>query len=189
MIVPFYMFCMEFQSGRSHPTLRARLPWRGGGLGFGLHGRRPLDSNGACDMSQLRLRLVDDATPCIDPCVSVCCRQMQVDNLSRGRTQPFYKVLVDMRERNGRQLSYVAEENIDSTAAAPPDGVQHFELGRYFKRRVQHPVVRNQLYVPNDVTAALFPEDWAGEVAEAGCGDADGMASATAAASGGDVPM
>ena len=55
---------------------------------------------------------------------------MQVDNLPRGRNQPFYKVLVDTRDRNGRQLSYIAEENITAAADATPGGVQHSELGR-----------------------------------------------------------
>ena len=70
---------------------------------------------------------------------------MQVDNLARGRNQPFYKIIVDARERNGRQLSYVAEENIDAEAEPVTGGVVHSELGRYFCRRAAHPVVRNQV--------------------------------------------
>jgi hemimethylated DNA binding protein len=93
----------------------------------------------------------------------VCHWQMQVDNLSRGRSQPFYKVIVDSRDRNGRQLSYVAEENVDvDFEAATVDGVHHPELGRYFKRRVAHPVCKSQVFEPNEVTAAVFPDDWMG---------------------------
>ena len=99
--------------------------------------------------------------------------QMQVDNLARGRNQPFYKVIVDSRDRNGRQLSYVAEENIDVDFVGDVhDSVQHSELGRYFKRRVSAPVCPNQLFEPNDITAALYPDDWLGErVAGAASGE------------------
>ena len=39
---------------------------------------------------------------------------MRVDDLARGRHQPFYHVLVDARDREGNQVTYVAEDNISS---------------------------------------------------------------------------
>ena len=42
--------------------------------------------------------------------------KMGVDNLHGGRSQPFYHVLVDRRDRPNDQVTYVAEENIQRPA-------------------------------------------------------------------------
>ena len=39
-------------------------------------------------------------------------RSMGVDALKYGRNQPFYHVLVDVRDRPGAQITYVAQENV-----------------------------------------------------------------------------
>ena len=83
------------------------------------------------------------------------CAQMQVDRLPRGRKQPFYKLLVDSRDRQSQQLTYVAEENV-VTLPDYDDEVQHPEIGRYFLgRRAGSPSV----YIPNDYLQAQFPDD------------------------------
>ena len=48
---------------------------------------------------------------------------MGVDTLPGGREQPFYHVLVDVRDRPGAQMTYVAQENIELDA--PPEPLQH----------------------------------------------------------------
>jgi heat shock protein HspQ len=48
---------------------------------------------------------------------------MRVDELMRGRAQPFYHCLVDERDRSGSQVTYVAQENI--LPASPAEQVQH----------------------------------------------------------------
>jgi hemimethylated DNA binding protein len=62
--------------------------------------------------------------------------QMQVDSLSRGRSQPFYRVLVDMRDRTGRLQPYVAEECMVRVPLDEGSTIQHDDIGRYFCRRV-----------------------------------------------------
>ena len=85
------------------------------------------------------------------------CTQMGVDKLPRGRLQPFYHVLVDQRDREGSQITYVAEENV-----ARPLTYGAFEP-------VQHPMVPELLrsasfdvargeYEPNDELRALYPQ-------------------------------
>eukprot|EP00122_Pirum_gemmata_P000461 Pgem_evm1s404 len=39
-------------------------------------------------------------------------RYKRVNNLSNGKEQPFYNILVDNRDRGPDQTTYVAEENI-----------------------------------------------------------------------------
>lgn len=83
--------------------------------------------------------------------------QMQVDSLPRGRKQPFYKLLVDSRDRQSQQLTYVAEENVVGLPDFD-DNIQHPELGRYFVGRESSiPTV----YVPNDLLQQQFPQDGA----------------------------
>jgi hypothetical protein len=81
---------------------------------------------------------------------------MQVDRLPRGRKQPFYKLLVDSRDRQSQQLTYVAEENVISLPDYS-DVVVHPEIGRYFVGRQAGPP---SFYVPNDYLCAQFPEDY-----------------------------
>ena len=87
------------------------------------------------------------------------CAQMGVDTLPRGRLQPFYHILVDRRDREGGQITYVAEENV---ALPPTDGAFAVEP-------VQHPMVPELLrpasfdaergeYEPNDELRALYPQ-------------------------------
>ena len=40
---------------------------------------------------------------------------MHVGQLKHGRTQPFYHVLVDRRDRPGSPMTYVAQEELQST--------------------------------------------------------------------------
>lgn len=87
------------------------------------------------------------------------CTTMRVDELSNGRQQPFYHVLVDRRDRPGEQITYVAEEN----AVRPPTD------GPFAIEPVQHAMVGEMLrpdsfdgargeYEPNDELRALYPE-------------------------------
>ena len=48
-------------------------------------------------------------------------RQMGVDRLPRGRYQPWYRVLVDIRDRPGAQMTYVCHENIEIWRDPPTD--------------------------------------------------------------------
>jgi F-box protein 21 len=52
---------------------------------------------------------------------------MGVDDLEGGRSQPFYHVCVDGRDRPGQQVTYVAQENIerDHQALIAVEPVQH----------------------------------------------------------------
>ena len=47
-------------------------------------------------------------------------RQMGVDRLPRGRYQPWYRVLVDERDRPGGQMTYVCHDNIEIWRDPPP---------------------------------------------------------------------
>ena len=49
------------------------------------------------------------------------CEAMRVDELPGGRSQPFYHVLVDGRDRPGGQQTYVAQENIEPVPVQPVD--------------------------------------------------------------------
>lgn len=81
-------------------------------------------------------------------------QMMHVDQLPRGRNQPFYHVLVDERDRPGGQTTYVAQENI-----APARTAAH----------VQHPLVAHffsgfslddRQYLPSPVLKAAYPQDF-----------------------------
>ncbi|KAK4549025.1 hypothetical protein LTR36_007481 [Oleoguttula mirabilis] len=54
--------------------------------------------------------------------------QMRVDELPRGREQPFYNVVAD-----DKSIRYVAEENITAVREKPGEGLMGL-AGRYFKR-------------------------------------------------------
>jgi hemimethylated DNA binding protein len=89
-----------------------------------------------------------------DPCVVLY--QMQVNRLPRGRAQPFYKLLVDCRDRpQSQQLAYVAEENIGEIPAFS-DEIQHTEIGRYFRTVSRGPPT---IYSANVWLSAQYPED------------------------------
>ena len=91
------------------------------------------------------------------------CEQMGVDKQAGGRLQPFYHVLVDRRDREGGQITYVAEENV---MRPPTDGAVAVEP-------VQHPMVPELLrpasfdsacgeYEPKDELRALYPQQTQG---------------------------
>ena len=80
---------------------------------------------------------------------------MQVDRLPRGRKQPFYKLIVDCRDRQSPQPAYVAEENM-MLLAGFNDHIQHPELGRYFTHCTLFPTT---FYHPNAFLRQQFPED------------------------------
>jgi len=91
--------------------------------------------------------------------------QMGVDELNDGRDQPFYKVLVDCRDRNN-QSTYVAEENIivvdESKKGAPPDMIQHSKVGFYFETYLTGGTcwhAKAQRYVPNALLKTQYPDD------------------------------
>ena len=63
--------------------------------------------------------------------------QMNVDNLPRGRYQPWYHVLVDVRDRSPPQTCYVCHENIILWKDPPDDGralgpIVHPDIRRAF---------------------------------------------------------
>lgn len=59
--------------------------------------------------------------------------QMGISKLERGAEQPFYHSLVDSRDRNGAQLTYVAEENV------APCSLEDFEFPGH-EQHLQNPV-------------------------------------------------
>jgi len=73
-------------------------------------------------------------------------REMGVDKLSGGSTQPFYNVLV----HNNQNSTYVAQENILTDCQVM---VVNNELGRFFKSFESE----NTKYVPNKFTMAKYP--------------------------------
>ena len=84
---------------------------------------------------------------------------MGVDRLSRGRTQPFYHVLVDETDRPGEQVTYVAEENVKVPAVGEAvDAVQHPLVHRYLR---DFDAARGS-YEPVEALRALYPQDVAG---------------------------
>lgn len=74
--------------------------------------------------------------------------------LAHGMSQPFYKSLVDSRDRPGGNVTYVAEENIQ---LQPMDEIiQHEDLGRYFKRFD----AATSAYIPNDYLRRTYQCDF-----------------------------
>ncbi|KAK9822825.1 hypothetical protein WJX81_005639 [Elliptochloris bilobata] len=99
--------------------------------------------------------------------------QMSVDLLPRGRNQPFYHVLVDVRHRPC-QRTYVAEENVreflGEGEALLMDGmydgdpsVRHPEVGEHFDG-LPMAAWRGQpsayMYQPNTFQRAQYPDDY-----------------------------
>lgn len=80
-------------------------------------------------------------------------REMRVDDLPRGRNQPFYSVLVDLRDKPGNWTTYVAQENIELPEEARP--VEHAQVGAFFTRFDE----QARRFVPNPELRARYPED------------------------------
>lgn len=81
-------------------------------------------------------------------------RQMGVDNLTQGRSQPFYQVLVHS-EHGSRQETFVAQENISIMDRTMSKRLLHSEIGKYFTRYdTQYGV-----YVPNETMRWKYPHD------------------------------
>ncbi|KAG6547197.1 hypothetical protein Mapa_011449 [Marchantia paleacea] len=74
---------------------------------------------------------------------------MKVDQLQYGRSQPFYRVLVDQNFRS--TSTYVAQENIMLALGSGP--LVHEELGMHFIG------YRDGMYIPNEHLCYLYPED------------------------------
>ncbi|OAE22729.1 hypothetical protein AXG93_2035s1100 [Marchantia polymorpha subsp. ruderalis] len=74
---------------------------------------------------------------------------MKVDQLQYGRSQPFYRVLVDQNFRS--TSTYVAQENIMLAPGSGP--LVHEELGMHFIG------YRDGMYIPNEHLCYLYPED------------------------------
>lgn len=79
-------------------------------------------------------------------------RQMGVDMLPRGRYQPWYHVLVDVRDRPGGQYCYVCHDNISLWVAGAEDletdlgPIQHPDLFAVF---VGYDATRGRYAVPS----------------------------------------
>eukprot|EP01099_Mayorella_cantabrigiensis_P003529 TRINITY_DN2697_c0_g2_i2.p1 TRINITY_DN2697_c0_g2~~TRINITY_DN2697_c0_g2_i2.p1 ORF type:complete len:175 (-),score=40.34 TRINITY_DN2697_c0_g2_i2:245-769(-) len=97
--------------------------------------------------------------------------QMQVDSLPRGRSQPFYHVLVDERYRED-MATYVAEENIlvaddevevevEVESEADAAVVRHHSIGKYFTG-VQQNNHGGRRYIANPELLSQYPEDYSG---------------------------
>lgn len=80
------------------------------------------------------------------------CIQMGVDNLPGGRSQPYYHVLVDERDRPGQQTTYVAQENV---MPQPPQPVDH----PYFSQPLFTGELDEEegLWVPNPLLREQWP--------------------------------
>ena len=76
-----------------------------------------------------------------------------VDALPGGREQPFYRVLVDVRDRPF-QLTYVAQCNVELLTAPLSQEVINPEVGRSFEG------FDGERYVPNAYLRQRFPEDY-----------------------------
>lgn len=119
----------------------------------------------------------------------------QVDALPHGTRQPFYKVLVDVRDRPEAQVSYVAQDNIallssppgasvDGAAPAPAPAarlVLNPLVSQYFSE--YKPV--EGFYLPNTQLAQAYPFDGPSLLlAAAGAGRGDGTSGGAATSSG-----
>ena len=82
---------------------------------------------------------------------------MGVDDLPKGRGQPFYKVLVDGRTDYGAKETYVAQENI---LPRPVQPILHPKFGQpHFTGEVDE---ESGTWVPNPLLRELYPRDVAG---------------------------
>ncbi|CAG9462545.1 unnamed protein product [Pedinophyceae sp. YPF-701] len=83
-------------------------------------------------------------------------RGMGVGQLQRGESQPFYHVLVDVRDRPGPQSTYVAEDNVSvaqSWARVPL--VLHPDVGAYFEGLEEG----SAAYAPAEALRSEYPDD------------------------------
>lgn len=80
-------------------------------------------------------------------------QQMGVRKLQRGQHQPFYQVLVDVRDRPDHQQTYVAEENLSRA----PEGVevQHEAVPYFFDFFIE----KTSAYLPVPALSLRYPDD------------------------------
>jgi len=83
------------------------------------------------------------------------CKAMRVDILPRGRQQPFYHVLVDVRDRPGGQTTYVAEENV--ALARRSHLLDHPLVEKYFQMR--RAADGGWVYYPSQELRSLYYKD------------------------------
>ncbi|KAL4425883.1 hypothetical protein ABPG75_009899 [Micractinium tetrahymenae] len=79
---------------------------------------------------------------------------MNVDMLPLGRHQPFYHVLVDVRNRPGGQTTYVAQENVMHMRA--PKEVLHPLVPRFFPGGFQP----DEGYLPGPLLRQAYPQEF-----------------------------
>lgn len=77
---------------------------------------------------------------------------MKIGLLPGGHDQPFYHVLVDMRDRPGGMSTYVAQENLVLQKCARP--VLHPWLPKFFRG------FQDGTYVPGSKLRQVYPNDW-----------------------------
>eukprot|EP00475_Leptophrys_vorax_P009190 TRINITY_DN16065_c0_g1_i1.p1 TRINITY_DN16065_c0_g1~~TRINITY_DN16065_c0_g1_i1.p1 ORF type:complete len:291 (-),score=-2.18 TRINITY_DN16065_c0_g1_i1:69-860(-) len=77
---------------------------------------------------------------------------MKVDLLSNGRSQPFYHVLVDTRDRPGGVSTYVAQENLVPQTDGSP--VIHPWIPKFFVG------LQDGTYIPGKKLRQVYPNDW-----------------------------
>ena len=95
-------------------------------------------------------------------------RQMGVDQLPRGRLQPWYHVLVDQRDRPGPQQCYVCHDSIELSPVGPIDhpevrhvfGSYDAKRGRYLDRSQPPPTGPWQAQHDQSVEDALQEGEW-----------------------------
>jgi hemimethylated DNA binding protein len=78
------------------------------------------------------------------------CKRTGVDELSKGRVQPFYHVLVDMRDQPEPQMSYVAQESLE---AADVHDIEH----PYFGRATFTGETKDGRWVPSQALREQYP--------------------------------
>eukprot|EP01138_Halocafeteria_seosinensis_P004807 gb/GECG01004915.1/.p1 GENE.gb/GECG01004915.1/~~gb/GECG01004915.1/.p1 ORF type:complete len:292 (+),score=32.73 gb/GECG01004915.1/:1-876(+) len=78
--------------------------------------------------------------------------QMGIDRLKKGRNQPFYHCLADLRDRAEPALTYVAQDNI--VPVAPDSPVYHPMAEKFFSQ-----FINSVGYVPQEFVHYEYPED------------------------------
>lgn len=79
-------------------------------------------------------------------------QQMKIDSLPNGRKQPFYHVLVDVRDRPGGMSTYVAQENM--CVQPSPRPVLHPWTSMFFTS------FEDGQYLPTKKLRSIYPDDW-----------------------------
>eukprot|EP01026_Neomeris_dumetosa_P018448 TRINITY_DN17223_c0_g3_i1.p3 TRINITY_DN17223_c0_g3~~TRINITY_DN17223_c0_g3_i1.p3 ORF type:complete len:210 (-),score=21.94 TRINITY_DN17223_c0_g3_i1:299-928(-) len=79
-------------------------------------------------------------------------KMMGVDDLPLGRNQPFYHVLVDVRDRPGGQTTYVAQENI--IPMQQPTEVDNPIIEELFRE------FDGEKYIASNKLRELYPNDF-----------------------------